>query len=178
MFELSLFCIPELYTYCIPNSATPPFIPAMHWSVSVPLLCSSMLTFVTGALALQPRADKHYAIMDNDWYTAGFVPYLVALDGNVEILGLASGGYSHHCAWTKLSGKFFRHCQQLAAARCIARRGHPRSRQFELHSCLPGRHMAADQHPATLPGLGDDPWQVALGRRICTRKQNCGGCGQ
>ncbi|CAI7580659.1 unnamed protein product [Penicillium bialowiezense] len=62
----------------------------MHWSASVPLLCSSMLTFVTGALALQPRADKHYAIMDNDWYTAGFVPYLVALDGDVEILGLAS----------------------------------------------------------------------------------------
>ncbi|CAG8097270.1 unnamed protein product [Penicillium olsonii] len=61
----------------------------MHWSASVPLLCSSMLTFVTGALALQ-RADKHYAIMDNDWYTAGFVPYLVALDGDVEILGLAS----------------------------------------------------------------------------------------
>lgn len=29
--------------------------------------------------------------MDNDWYTAGFVPYLVALDGDVEILGLASG---------------------------------------------------------------------------------------
>jgi hypothetical protein len=54
-----------------------------------------MLTCVTGAIA---RADKHYAIMDNDWYTAGFVPYLVALDGDVEILGLASGGYPHHSA--------------------------------------------------------------------------------
>ena len=64
----------------------------MHWSTTVPLLCSSMLTFVTGSLALE-RADKHYAIMDNDWYTAGFVPYLVALDGDVEILGLASGVY-------------------------------------------------------------------------------------
>jgi hypothetical protein len=55
-----------------------------------------MLTFVT-AIA---EADKHYAIMDNDWYTAGFVPYLVALDGDVEILGLASGGYIYtiaHC---------------------------------------------------------------------------------
>ena len=28
--------------------------------------------------------------MDNDWYTAGFAPYLIALDGDVEILGLAS----------------------------------------------------------------------------------------
>jgi hypothetical protein len=47
---------------------------------------------VTGGLAAL-QADKHYAIMDNDWYTAGFVPYLVALDGDVEILGLASGEY-------------------------------------------------------------------------------------
>jgi hypothetical protein len=45
---------------------------------------------VTGGLAAL-QADKHYAIMDNDWYTAGFVPYLIALDGDVEILGLASG---------------------------------------------------------------------------------------
>jgi hypothetical protein len=75
----------------------------MHWSTSVPLLCSSLLTFVTGALSLEPRTDKHYAIMDNDWYTAGFVPYLVALDGDVEILGLASGGYSHHCAYTAVN---------------------------------------------------------------------------
>jgi hypothetical protein len=58
----------------------------MHWSA--PLLC-----LVTGGLAAL-QADKHYAIMDNDWYTAGFVPYLVALDGDVEILGLASGEYS------------------------------------------------------------------------------------
>jgi hypothetical protein len=58
----------------------------MHWSA--PLLC-----LVTGGLAAL-QADKHYAIMDNDWYTAGFVPYLIALDGDVEILGLASGEYS------------------------------------------------------------------------------------
>lgn len=56
----------------------------MHWSTT--LLC-----LVTSGLAV---ADKHYAIMDNDWYTAGFVPYLIALDGDVEILGLASGEYT------------------------------------------------------------------------------------
>lgn len=63
-----------------------------------------MLTFLTGTLALE-RADKHYAIMDNDWYTAGFVPYLVALDGDVEILGLASGEAFHYTARAQLFTK-------------------------------------------------------------------------
>ncbi|KAJ6006764.1 hypothetical protein N7451_004708 [Penicillium sp. IBT 35674x] len=63
----------------------------MH-TVSLSLLCGALLPFVTGANALPKasRAEKHYAIMDNDWYTAGFVPYLIALDGDIEILGLAS----------------------------------------------------------------------------------------
>lgn len=63
-----------------------------------------MLTFVTGSLALG-RTDRHYAIMDNDWYTVGFVPYLVALDGDVEILGLASGGYLNFTALAQLFTK-------------------------------------------------------------------------
>jgi hypothetical protein len=60
----------------------------MHWPTSLPLLCSSLLPFMAGAFA---SGDKHYAIMDNDWYTAGFVPYLIALDGDVDVLALASG---------------------------------------------------------------------------------------
>lgn len=64
----------------------------MHWPVSLSLLCSSL---IAGGFA-QPTAsaDKHYAIMDNDWYTAGFVPYLIALDGDIEVLALASGVYT------------------------------------------------------------------------------------
>ncbi len=44
-----------------------------------------MVSLAAGAVA------KHYAIMDNDWYTAGFVPYLIALDGDIDVLALASG---------------------------------------------------------------------------------------
>lgn len=58
----------------------------------MPLLCSSLLPLVAGAVA----SDKHYAIMDNDWYTAGFVPYLIALDGDVDVLALASGECTKH----------------------------------------------------------------------------------
>lgn len=46
-------------------------------------LCRCFLT--PGAIV------KHYAIMDNDWYTAGFVPYLIALDGDIDVLALTSG---------------------------------------------------------------------------------------
>ncbi|KAJ5641401.1 hypothetical protein N7490_005401 [Penicillium lividum] len=56
----------------------------MHYSITIPLLCSTLPFLATA------HAEKHYAIMDNDWYTAGFVPYLIALDGDIEILGLAS----------------------------------------------------------------------------------------
>ena len=51
----------------------------MHWQISL-----SMLPLAAGAVA------KHFAIMDNDWYTAGFVPYLIALDGDIDVLALAS----------------------------------------------------------------------------------------
>lgn len=52
----------------------------MLWRISL-----SALSLAAGAVA------KHYAIMDNDWYTAGFVPYLIALDGDIDVLALASG---------------------------------------------------------------------------------------
>jgi hypothetical protein len=64
----------------------------MYWTTSLPLLCSSLLPLVAGSVA----GGKHYAIMDNDWYTAGFVPYLIALDGDVDVLALASGECAKH----------------------------------------------------------------------------------
>ncbi|CAG8972813.1 hypothetical protein HYALB_00007738 [Hymenoscyphus albidus] len=34
--------------------------------------------------------EKRYAILDNDWSPAGSIPFLMALDAGIEILGLAS----------------------------------------------------------------------------------------
>jgi len=33
---------------------------------------------------------KRYAILDNDWSTNGFIPYLLALDAGIEILAITS----------------------------------------------------------------------------------------
>ncbi|EHL00907.1 hypothetical protein M7I_3302 [Glarea lozoyensis 74030] len=45
------------------------------------------------ASPLNPRTnatEKRYAILDNDWSPAGFIPFLMALDAGIEILGIAS----------------------------------------------------------------------------------------
>ncbi|CRL24687.1 unnamed protein product [Penicillium camemberti] len=44
------------------------------------------LPFVTNGLALRttPRPDKHYAIMDSDWFTAEFMPCLISLVGVLQ----------------------------------------------------------------------------------------------
>ena len=97
----------------------------MHWPVSLPLICGSLLPL---ALAASHQSEKHYAIMDNDWYTAGFVPYLVALDGGVEVLGLASGTCPEFCTFGSLlpfadvnTNKLIRYCKLMAATSGVAR---------------------------------------------------------
>ncbi|KAJ5698675.1 hypothetical protein N7462_000680 [Penicillium macrosclerotiorum] len=63
----------------------------MHWSRSLPLLCGALLPFVTGGLAVSyAPTEKRMVVLDNDWYTAGFLPYLIALDGDMDVLALVS----------------------------------------------------------------------------------------
>jgi hypothetical protein len=40
------------------------------------------------------ETTKRYAILDNDWSTNGFIPYLLALDAGIEILAITSCTYS------------------------------------------------------------------------------------
>jgi hypothetical protein len=40
--------------------------------------------------ASTPSNGTRYAIMDNDWLSIGFLPFLLALGGGMKILGLAS----------------------------------------------------------------------------------------
>ena len=39
---------------------------------------------------VQDRMVKRYVIMDNDWSTTGFIPFLMALDAGMEVLGLTT----------------------------------------------------------------------------------------
>lgn len=38
----------------------------------------------------QDAPEKRYAILDNDWSPAGFIPFLMALDAGIEVLALTS----------------------------------------------------------------------------------------
>ncbi|XMA08545.1 hypothetical protein WAI453_001336 [Rhynchosporium graminicola] len=52
------------------------------------------------------NAEKRYAIIDNDWLSAGFIPYLQALDAGIEILAITSStanSWQKQCAYHALA---------------------------------------------------------------------------
>jgi hypothetical protein len=73
-------------------------LPAMSPSFSKLFAATSLvaasLTRAAPLEQLQERSAKNISrpkiIMDNDWSTAGFIPYLMALDAGWEVLGLVS----------------------------------------------------------------------------------------
>jgi inosine-uridine nucleoside N-ribohydrolase len=70
----------------------------MSRSISKMVVASLAAASLAGAVPsrhLQQRAEssnctKPKVILDNDWGTAGFIPYLMALDAGWEVLGLVS----------------------------------------------------------------------------------------
>lgn len=57
-------------------------------------LVAASLTGAAPTEHLQERSAKNISsnkvILDNDWGTAGFIPFLMALDAGWEVLGLVS----------------------------------------------------------------------------------------
>jgi hypothetical protein len=58
---------------------------------------ASLFLAVAGSIQASPlqarqntTTEKRYVILDNDWSPAGFIPFLMALDAGIEILGIAS----------------------------------------------------------------------------------------
>lgn len=65
-----------------------------------------LLLTITTALEVHSQSDlqseKRYAILDNDWLAVGFLPFLLAMKGGMEVLGLASGRHADNvnlCSW-------------------------------------------------------------------------------
>ncbi|RDW64224.1 inosine-uridine preferring nucleoside hydrolase-like protein [Coleophoma crateriformis] len=58
---------------------------------AAPLLAAaSVVTAFPAAKRNVTASEKKYIILDNDWSSAGFIPFLIALDAGYEVLGLAS----------------------------------------------------------------------------------------
>lgn len=58
----------------------------------------SSLFFLSLALGSPvSQTEKRYAILDNDWGAVSFLPFLIALKNDVQVLGLVSGELSSSC---------------------------------------------------------------------------------
>ncbi|KAE8371998.1 Inosine/uridine-preferring nucleoside hydrolase domain-containing protein [Aspergillus bertholletiae] len=65
------------------------------------LLRGLFLSLALGSPVMGNQLEKAYAIMDNDWGAIGFLPVLLALKNDIEILGLVSdtaNSWQHQCA--------------------------------------------------------------------------------
>lgn len=83
-----------LHPYCcllvLVNLITMKFI-----QYAAPLLvAASVVSAFPASKRNVTASEKKYIILDNDWSTTGFIPFLLALDAGYEVLGLASGKFS------------------------------------------------------------------------------------
>ncbi|KAI9924299.1 hypothetical protein MW887_007249 [Aspergillus wentii] len=66
----------------------------------------SISLLLTLALGIHAQPEKRYAIVDNDWSAISFIPFLLALDGGMEVLGLVSdtaNTWQRQCAYHALA---------------------------------------------------------------------------
>lgn len=54
-----------------------------------PISLLFFLSLALGSPVSQP--ENRYAILDNDWGAVSFLPFLIALKNDVQVLGLVSG---------------------------------------------------------------------------------------
>ena len=84
----------------------------------------SVATTVSASPLKRHNSEKRYAILDNDWSTAGFIPFLLAAEAGIEILALTSCKFfpnisSRHKPLTLCSN-----LQHMAEAVCLPRSSH------------------------------------------------------
>jgi hypothetical protein len=87
---------------------------------------------------------KRYAILDNDWSSTGFIPFLMGLDAGINILALTSCKRSNPPWHVFLLILSFSNCQLVAKAMCIPRLSHSSTRRPGLHSCHLRRNSSTD----------------------------------
>lgn len=62
----------------------------MQFLKSLLVLISLSASVYASPFARRNTTGKRYAILDNDWSTAGFIPFLLALDAGIKVLALTS----------------------------------------------------------------------------------------
>lgn len=65
------------------------------WSYTYLLALIILATAISAVDENNAQSEKRYAILDNDWLAVSFLPFLMAMKGGMEVLGLVSGYKSH-----------------------------------------------------------------------------------
>lgn len=87
------------------------FIFTIYWLWFLFLLHVPAFSLISRTLGLfTAETLKSYTIMDNDWFIIGFISYLLALNADFEVLGLASG----MCPMEELFGYILRYILDTA----------------------------------------------------------------
>ena len=81
-------------------------------SLALPLAC---IVSATSHSKTNSQNQTRYAILDNDWSAAGFIPYLMALDAGIEILAVTSCRFPKEICHVPLT-KPLSNCKHMAKA--------------------------------------------------------------
>ena len=117
-----------------------------------------------------------YAILDNDWSSTAFIPFLLALAAGVEVLGLASDTANTWVGQTTLHGV------SLAIRLPRSRKGskslnqdlarHPRERKPVLHSSSKRRDLPLDTNVSTSSAMATALGKSEVARCVRSAKPN------
>ncbi|KUJ12922.1 inosine-uridine preferring nucleoside hydrolase [Mollisia scopiformis] len=130
-----------------------------------PLLVVSSLAASIYASPFSKRNtnEKKYAILDNDWSSAGFIPFLLAVDAGIEVLALTSStsnSWQKQCAYHALATL---EAGNLSCIPVYYGSTYPLINTYErfqaweaVHGVLPWQGVFAPYN-ATAEALGSDP---------------------
>lgn len=122
--------------------------------------------------SLQSNTTR-YAILDNDWGSTSFIPYLLALGAGLEVLGLASDTGDTWVDQTTLHGVSIPiYPTQIFKGLIKKLACNTRERQFILHSSGQRRDISPDTDISTFPALATTLGELRVARSIYPGKSD------
>ena len=116
------------------------------------------------------NTTKRYVILDNDWSTTTFIPFLLALDAGFEVLALTTCEETALLRKSTLSTNIslcYRHRKQLATTTNAPRPRNTGNRQFKLYPRNPWGYIPVDPNGNTLPSMASRSRSSPLARGVC-----------
>ena len=144
------------------KTATAIIIMKLVLTIFADCLCVANARLISrGNATLYPAAsvqsnNTRYAILDNDWGALAFIPYLLALEAVMDVLGLVSDTANTWVGQTTLHGVSIRTFPTQSQRRQIISLNvaySSRKRQSVLYSRSQRRNISSDTDLSTFPNM-------------------------